>query len=93
MTQQQQSLLLTQQQQQPRLDNHLACTDGGEQEYGKSAKQSHDDENNDAISSPEQRTDEQVDFLYNTQQNDEQVDIDESDDDDSDNDDMERLVE
>eukprot|EP00984_Skeletonema_dohrnii_P009732 scaffold3750_cov111-Skeletonema_dohrnii-CCMP3373.AAC.1 len=96
MTQHQQALLLTQQQlQQQQCDsNKLPSADGGEPEYGQSAKQSDNDEheNDDMImSSQEQRTNDQVEFLYNTQQNNEQEDS--SDDDDDDDDDMERLVE
>eukprot|EP00985_Skeletonema_marinoi_P019195 scaffold10915_cov88-Skeletonema_marinoi.AAC.1 len=88
--QQQQALLLTQQQQQQCDSNKLPSANGGEPEYGQSAKQSDEHDNDDMImSSQEQRTNDQVEFLYNTQQNNEQED---SSDDDND-DDMERLVE
>eukprot|EP00986_Skeletonema_menzelii_P015645 scaffold12293_cov154-Skeletonema_menzelii.AAC.6 len=104
MTQQQQSLLLTQQQY---YNTHSTLTNGRDNEYEESSKQSHDDgktyENNEntddtVMSSQDQRIyengHEQVEFLYNTQQNNEQIDDDDDDDDDdSDNDDMERLVE
>eukprot|EP00985_Skeletonema_marinoi_P010854 scaffold5090_cov85-Skeletonema_marinoi.AAC.1 len=92
MTQHQQALLLSQQQQQQCDSNKFSCTGGGELEYGQSAKQSDEHDNDDIImSSQEQRTNDQVEFLYNTQQNIEQEDS--SDDDDDDDDDMERLVE
>jgi len=92
MTQHQQALLLTQQQlQQQQCDsNKLPSANGGEPEYGQSAKQSDEHDNDDMImSSQEQRTNDQVEFLYNTQQNNEQEDSSDDDDDD----DMERLVE